>query len=67
MSCSVTLVTTAANTVVTIDEVDSPPAREARFEALFRAHYDRLVRALTVIAGDRPERSPVSFDQRGTR
>ncbi len=40
--------TTSANTVVTIAMTDEP----ADFDGLFRAHYARLVRALTLVAGD---------------
>jgi RNA polymerase sigma-70 factor (ECF subfamily) len=45
----VTLMTAPGNTVVPIPMT----ADQADFEGLFRAHYERLVRALTLVAGDR--------------
>ncbi len=49
MSCTVTVTTTAGNMVAPI----SMSAERPDFEELFRAHYERLVRALTLVAGDR--------------
>ncbi len=57
MSPSVTTVTTYSEMAEDVD--DEPPVRaQARvtpsdFDALFAGHYERLVRALTVVAGDR--------------
>ena len=45
MSPLVTLMTSTGNTVVSIDTHDARDTLDDTFEDLFRAHYDRLVRA----------------------